>query len=131
MNKSSLCVPSSPRVALVSRNKCPSSTIERVWLPIAVSRRTNSLASESGVRVRAPNPGILALLAGAEVECVALGVWAPAKMEYPPAPAAKATPAIVSHAFEPKLGSEPSGGSGIINHQATIPIRMSAAPPNG
>ncbi len=129
MKRSSLCVPSSLRVALVRRNRVPSSTIDRVWFPFAVSRRTNSLASESAARVRAPRPGIRPPPPGDVGLTSPVGEVPPVNMEYPPAPTARTILTIVIHALDPKLGSDPSGGSGIISFQATTPIRMNPAAP--
>jgi len=60
---------------------------------------------------------------------MALGAEVPVYREYPPAPAARKLLTIVIHALDPKLGSDPSGGSGIIRYQATTPIRVNPAAP--
>jgi len=81
MNKSSLWTLVPSLVALVRRNKFPSSTIESVWFPKAVSLSTNSRSSESLDRVLTPKPGGRRVIFGVDEERGLV------YSEYPPAPA--------------------------------------------
>ena len=84
-----------------------------------------------GVSVRTPIPGNRLLILG---DCTLpplvvsdLALYS----AYPPAAADNTILTIAIHALDPKLGSNSAGGSGIINHQATTPIRVNPVPPRG
>ena len=83
-------------------------------MPIAFSRNTNSLASDSAVRARTPIPGLRT-------------VFSPQYIGYPPAVAAKTALAIAIHAPTPKLAS-PSGN---IKYQTATPSKTNTAAANG